>query len=74
MRYFAIILISFSPVLPMSNPWQVIQDDVTGQIEEPVNGWAMVDGFGVSPCPVTLMYGASGRNGKRMLKIWADGI
>jgi hypothetical protein len=28
----------------------------------------------VSPCPVTLMYGASGRNGKRVLKIWADGI
>lgn len=37
---------------------QVITDDITGQIEEPVNGWAMVDGFGVSPCPVTLMYGS----------------
>ena len=38
---------------------QVIQDDITGQIEEPVNGWAIANGFGVSPCPVTLMYGAS---------------
>eukprot|EP00438_Fugacium_kawagutii_P030294 Skav235057 [mRNA] locus=scaffold3697:181805:186799:- [translate_table: standard] len=37
---------------------QVIQDDITGQIDEPVTGWAKVDGFGVSPCPVTLMYGA----------------
>jgi len=37
---------------------QVIRDEITGQIDEPVNGWAVASGFTVSPCPVTLMYGA----------------
>eukprot|EP00434_Breviolum_minutum_P038463 symbB.v1.2.034118.t1/scaffold4161.1/size43725/2 len=37
---------------------QVIRDEITGQIDEPVNGWAVASGFTVSPCPVTLMYGS----------------
>ncbi|CAK8988667.1 unnamed protein product [Durusdinium trenchii] len=37
---------------------QVIVDEITGEITEPVNGWAFANGFGVEPCPVTLMYGS----------------
>ncbi|CAJ1405152.1 unnamed protein product, partial [Effrenium voratum] len=37
---------------------EVILNDITGEITEPVNGWALAEGFTVAPCPVSLMYGA----------------
>ncbi|CAE7823884.1 unnamed protein product [Symbiodinium microadriaticum] len=37
---------------------EVIVDDITGITVEPINGWADAGGFGVAPCPVSLMYGA----------------
>jgi len=36
---------------------EVLVDDITGVTTEPINGWSEASGFGVAPCPVTLMYG-----------------